>query len=116
MSQIVPTRLANTALRTCWPGSAFCLQSLAVFLLQLPDFSDLYNSKKNSVYNVLWVLVFGFATLNILGLVLRRFDPRRSGLNFGELQAITVTCASVLLLGLEMLNLFHVFPIKLQPR
>lgn len=93
-----------------------CLQSWLVLLLQLPDFSDLYSSRKNSVYNVLWVLVFGFATLNILGLVLRRFDPRRSGLNFGEILAITVTFASVVLLGLEMLNLFHIFPIKLHPR
>lgn len=91
------------------------MQSVLVFV-QLPDFSDLYSAKKNSVYNVLWVLVFGFATLNILGLVLRRFDPRRSSLNFGELLAITVTFASVILLGLEMLNIFHIFPIKLQPR
>ena len=111
----MPSDLANTVLRTCWPGSAFCLQSVLVFV-QLPDFSDLYSAKKNSVYNVLWVLVFGFATLNILGLVLRRFDPRRSSLNFGELLAITVTFASVILLGLEMLNIFHIFPIKLQPR
>jgi hypothetical protein len=116
VAQIVPTQLANTALRTVRPGSVFCLQSVVLFFLQLPDFSDLYASKKNSVYNVLWALVFGFATLNILGLVLRRFDPRRSGLNFGEILAITVTCASVVLLGLEMLNIFHIFPIKLQPR
>ena len=91
------------------------MQSVLIFI-QLPDFSDLYSAKKNSVYNVLWVLVFGFATLNILGLVLRRFDPRRSNLNFGEILAITVTFASVVLLGLEMLNIFHIFPIKLQPR
>ncbi|HXY02227.1 MAG TPA: hypothetical protein VEI49_01565 [Terriglobales bacterium] len=93
----------------------FWLQSLALFLLQIPDFSDLYSAKKNSVYNVLWILVFGFATLNILGLVLRRFDPRRSSLNFGEILAITVVFASVFLLALEMLNIFHIFPIKLQP-
>ena len=111
----MPSKLANSVLRTCWPRSAFCLQSVLTFI-QLPDFSDLYSAKKNSVYNVLWVLVFGFATLNILGLVLRRFDPRRSSLNFGEILAITVTCASVVLLGLEMLNIFHIFPIKLQPR
>jgi hypothetical protein len=92
------------------------LQYWSVVLLQLPDFSDLYASKKNSVYNILWVLVFGFATLNILGLVLRRFDPRRSSLNFGEILAITVTFASVFLLGMEMLNIFHIFPVKLHPR
>lgn len=109
------TTLAEVISLTRW-RSLLWLQALSVFLLfQLPDFSDLYSAKKNSVYNVLWVLVFGFATLNILGLVLRRFDPRRSSLNFGEILAITVVFASVALLGLEMLNLFHVFPLKLQP-
>ena len=92
------------------------LQPFSVILLQIPDFSDLYSAKKNDVYNVLWVLVFGFATLNILALVLRRFDPRRSSLNFGEMLAITVVFASVALLGLEMLNIFHIFPLKLHPR
>jgi hypothetical protein len=87
-----------------------------MLLFQLSQFSDIYAEKKGSVYNVLWVLVFGFATLNILGLVLRRFEPRRSGLNFGEILAITVVFFSLLLLGLEMLNLFHIFPIKLEPR
>jgi len=62
------------------------------------------------------VLVFGFATLNILGLVLRRFEPRRSGLNFGEILAIGVVILSIVLLALEMLNLFHIFPIRLNPR
>jgi hypothetical protein len=96
-------------------GSGF--NTLALLLLfQFSQFSDIYAEKKASVYNVLWVLVFGFATLNILGLVLRRFEPRRSGLNFGEILAITVVFLSLLLLGLEMLNLFHIFPIKLEPR
>jgi len=113
--QFVLSDLANTVVQTYRARSALCLQSVMIFV-QLPDFSDLYSAKKNSIYNVLWVLVFGFATLNILGLVLRRFDPRRSSLNFGEILAITVTVASVVLLGLEMLNIFHIFPIKLQPR
>jgi hypothetical protein len=110
------TTLANAILRTCLLSSRNSLQALAVFFLQLPEFSDLYSANKNSVYNVLWVLVFGFATLNILGLVLRRFDPRRSSLNFGEILAITVVFASVVLLGLEMLNVFHILPLKLPPR
>jgi len=63
----------------------------------------------------LWVLVFGFATLNILGLVSRRFEPRRSGMSFGEIMAISVVVVSVLLLGLEMLNVFHILPIRLTP-
>jgi hypothetical protein len=53
--------------------------------------------------------------LNILGLVARRFEPRRSNLNFGEMLAITVTVVSVVLLGWEMLSLFHIFPIKIHP-
>ena len=91
------------------------INALAVTtLLQFPQFSDFYAEKKNNVYNLLWVLVFGFATLNILGLVLRRFEPRRSGLNFGEIIAITVVFFSLVLLGLEMLNVLHIFPIKLE--
>src|SRR5690242_18116829 len=74
-----------------------------------------YGEKKSSVYNILWALVFGFATLNILGLVARRFDPDRNRLNFGEILAITVVIASILLLAWEMLYLFKILPIKLQP-
>jgi len=91
-------------------------QSLLILIVQFSDFSSLYAEKKGSVYNLLWALVFGFATLNILGLVFRRFEPRRSGLNFGEILAITVVLFSVVLLALEMLNLFHIFPIRLNPR
>ncbi|HEY7095137.1 MAG TPA: hypothetical protein VH437_00305 [Terriglobales bacterium] len=75
-----------------------------------------YGEKKTNVYNILWALVFGFATLNILGLVARRFDTDRNRLSFGELLAITVVVASVLLLAWEMLYLFNILPIKLQPR
>ena len=108
--------LTNALLRaTSRLGSAY--NALALLLLfQFSELSDIYAQKKTSAYNVLWVLVFGFATLNILGLVLRRFEPRRSGLNFGEILAITVVFFSLFLLGLEMLNLFHIFPLKLEPR
>jgi hypothetical protein len=96
-----------------WSGPSLVgLQSVVLFVFQ---FSDQHSSKKDNVYNILWVLVFGFATLNILGLVARRFEPRRSNLNFGEMLAITVTVVSVILLGWEMLSLFHIFPIKIQP-
>jgi hypothetical protein len=81
-------------------------------LLWLWQFSD----KKGDVYNILWALVFGFATINILSLVGRRFDPDRTRLNFGELLAILVVVVSVLLLGWEMLFLFKILPIKLPPR
>jgi hypothetical protein len=72
-------------------------------------------SKRTDVYNILWVLVFGFATLNILGLVARKFEPERSRLSFGESLAIMVVVVSVLLLGWEMLYFFKILPIKLHP-
>jgi len=72
-------------------------------------------SKRGDVYNILWVLVFGFATLNILGLVARKFEPERSRLSFGESLAIMVVVVSVALLGWELLYFFKVLPIKLKP-
>jgi hypothetical protein len=106
------TTLARVTSRT-WLGPGLIgLQSMFLVAFQ---FSDQASSKRDNVYNILWVLVFGFATLNILGLVARRFEPRRSGLSFGEILAITVTVVSVILLGWEMLSLLHIFPIKLRP-
>lgn len=102
------TTLARVTSRTWLGPSLVSLQSVLLFAFQ-------FSSRKNNVYNILWVLVFGFATLNILGLVARRFEPRRSNLNFGEMLAITVTVVSVVLLGWEMLSIFHIFPIKIQP-
>jgi hypothetical protein len=109
------TTLAASS-RILLPWAAIGLQGLTFAFFQFQELTDIWSAKKGSAYNVLWVLVFGFATLNILGLVLRRFDPRRSGLNFGEILAITVVFVSVFLLGLEMLSVFHVFPVKLPPR
>ena len=91
-----------------WLESGLRFQFLLVFL-----FEDL--DKKGNIYSILWVLVFGFATLNILGLVARRFEPSRNRLNFGETIAILVVVVSIVLLGWEMLNLFKIFPIKLHP-
>jgi hypothetical protein len=69
--------------------------------------------RRQDVYNILWAVVFGFATLNILSLAARRYEPTRRGLTFGELMAVLVVLLSIILLGWEMLNLFHIFPIKL---
>lgn len=80
-----------------------------LFLVQYPG-------KKGDIYNILWVLVFGFATLNILGLVARRFEPDRTRLSFGEILAVMVVVVSICLLGWELLNILHIFPIKLKPR
>jgi len=68
------------------------------------------------MYNLLWGAVFGFATLNILGLVARRFEPGRSRMTFGEMLAITAAVVALLMLGWELLFLFHVLPIRLEPR
>jgi len=72
------------------------------------------SSRRTDVYNILWAVVFGFATLNILSLAARRFEPNRRGLTFGELMAVLIVLLSIFLLGWELLNVFHVFPIKLQ--
>jgi hypothetical protein len=71
-----------------------------------------YRGTLQNVYNILWAVVFGFATINILSLTARRFDPGRRGLTFGELLAVMVVLLSIFLLGWEMLTLFHVFPIR----
>ncbi|MGA8429167.1 MAG: hypothetical protein WB729_05065 [Candidatus Sulfotelmatobacter sp.] len=68
----------------------------------------------SDIYNVLWAVVFGFATLNILSLAARRFEPTRRGMTFGELMAVMVVLISVFLLGWEMLNMLHIFPIRLR--
>jgi hypothetical protein len=80
----------------------------AVVLLQS------HSSRRNDVYNILWAVVFGFATLNILSLAARRFEPNRRGLTFGELMAVLIVFISIFLLGWELLGVFHIFPIKLQ--
>src|SRR5579864_8729443 len=69
---------------------------------------------RENAYNILWGVVFGFATLNILGLAARGARPGRRGLSFGEVMAVLVVLLAVFLLTWEMLNLFHVFPIKLR--
>jgi hypothetical protein len=74
----------------------------------------LYRATRQDVYNILWAVVFGFATLNILSLAARRLEPTRRGLSFGELMAVMVVLLSIFLLGWEMLNLFHIFPIRLK--
>jgi len=58
----------------------------------------------------------GFATLNILSLGARRFEEEEAGLNFGEILAILVVVLSIVLLGWEMLYVFHILPIRLTPR
>jgi hypothetical protein len=73
-----------------------------------------YRGSRQDVYNILWAVVFGFATLNILGLASRRMEPGHRGLSFGEMMAVMVVLVSIILLGWELLSLLHLFPIKLK--
>ena len=74
----------------------------------------LYRGSRQDVYNILWAVVFGFATLNILALAARRMEPSKRGMSFGEILAVMVVLISIFLLGWEMLSLIHFFPIRLR--
>lgn len=89
---------------------------MSVSPLALFGFFALFeHTKKGDVYNILWALVFGFATINILGLVSRRIDPNRQNrMSFGEMMAVGTVGVAVILLGWEMLYLFKVLPIRLR--
>ena len=76
--------------------------------------SVIYRGSRQDVYNILWAVVFGFATLNIISLAARRLEPTRRGLSFGELMAVMVVLLAIFLLGWEMLSIFHIFPIQLR--
>ena len=91
-------------------GSDPRLSSLA-FLASVLVFEA--SEKKGDVYNLLWALVFGFATLNILGLVVKRFEPHQNRMSFGEVLAVLTVLVSIFLLGWEMLYIFKVLPIRL---
>jgi len=102
-------RTTRAALAVCGIArvySGFALSLAAALFVRGP--------RRQDVYNVLWAAVFGFATLNILSLAARRFEPGRRGLSFGELLAVMVVFVSVFLLGWEMLTLFHIFPIQIR--
>jgi hypothetical protein len=105
------TLFFNTAL-SCLKISLATVRGIPVLSLLMWVFLE-QSDKRQSLYNILWALVFGFATLNILGLLARRFESGRNRLSFGEITAILVVGLSVVLLGMEMLNLFKIFPLKL---
>ncbi|MGA8310125.1 MAG: hypothetical protein WB755_08860 [Terriglobales bacterium] len=75
----------------------------------------LFRTTREEIYNILWALVFAFATLNILSLGARRFEQEKGGLNFGEVLAILVVFVSIILLAWELLYLFDILPIRLTP-
>ena len=75
----------------------------------------LFLTTREEIYNILWALVFAFATLNILSLGARRFEQEKGGLNFGEVLALLVVFVSIILLAWELLYLFDILPIRLTP-
>ncbi len=85
------------------------LTPICVFLLQ-------FAVSSGRAYDILWGAVFGFATLNILGLVAKRFEPGRTRMTFGEILAILVAGISLVMIGWELLFFFHVLPIRLEPQ
>jgi hypothetical protein len=107
MPVFLTTSFSSFATLSSWVQPACRIALLLVMAWQF--------EKKGDIYNILWVLVFAFATLNILGLIAKRFEPARTSLTFGETIAVMVVVVSIFLLGWEMLYLFKVFPIKLHP-
>lgn len=75
----------------------------------------LLGATHEGVYNILWGLVFAFATLNILSLGARRFEANKRGLSFGEVLAIMIVLISIVLLGWELLYQFQILPLRLTP-
>lgn len=91
-----------------------CMRAQSVIPLALIFIVFSRRGAEENVYSILWAVVFGFATLNILSLAAKHFEPGRRGLSFGELLAVLVVVISIFLLGWEMLSVFHIFPIKLK--
>ena len=82
------------------------LSQMAVLMLRAGNQQD--------VFSILWILVFGFATLNILGIAARQHEPSKRRMNFGELLAVLTVLVAVALLGWEILGIIHIFPLKIQ--
>jgi hypothetical protein len=106
-------RLAGLAPMQLWAVGT--VRGLHLFAAALLPAMFLAETPREHVYNILWILVFAFSTLNILSLGVRRLD-RRGGLSFGEVVAIMVVVVSIFMLGWEMLYEFHILPIRLEPQ
>ncbi len=91
-----------------------CMDAPATGSVVVGAMAAIYYGSRQDLYNILWAVVFGFATLNILGLASRRMEPGRRGLSFGEMMAVMVVLVSIFLLGWELVSLLHIFPIKLR--
>jgi hypothetical protein len=94
--------------------TALALARVHAFLFLAAATRVTYKATRQSFFNILWAVVFGFATLNILSLAAKRFEPTRRGFTFGELMAVGVVLISIFLLMWEMLGIFHMFPLKIR--
>jgi hypothetical protein len=112
MPQRYALLLAGLGRVQAWAGDG----GRAALALGLLPAVFLARTTREEIYNVLWALVFAFATLNILALGARRIEEERGGLSFGEVIAIMVVVVSVLMLGWEMLYVFHILPLRLAPQ
>ncbi|MGB9073017.1 MAG: hypothetical protein WCC22_10145 [Terriglobales bacterium] len=114
MPQKYSLLLAGLGRVHAWAGDgARAPHALAIGILPAVFLSQ---AAREDIYNILWALVFAFATLNILSLGARRLQQDRGGLTFGEVVAIMVVVVSILMLGWEMLYVFHILPIRLTAR
>lgn len=113
---LLASLLLSTFSRTTRPALAAytVVRTQTAMFLSLAAILFSRRHAEDDIYNVLWAVVFGFATLNILSLAAKHFEPGRRGLSFGELLAVMVVVISIFLLGWEMLSVFHIFPIKLK--
>ena len=75
-----------------------------------------YSAVNENAHTILWGLVFGFATLNILHLGARHLAPARRHVHFGEILAILIVITALGMLAWELLHMFHILPIQLAPR
>jgi hypothetical protein len=98
-------------------GSAALYSAQFVRAVAVAVFPALFllRTTREEVYNILWALVFAFATINILSLGARKFEQNRRGLSFGEVLAVLVVLLSIVMLGWELLYLFNILPIRFTP-
>jgi len=76
----------------------------------------LLRSTREEMYNILWALVFGFATLNILSLGARRFEREKRWPELWRDSGYPGGAGVDRSAGLEMLYWFGILPIRLTPR
>ena len=114
MSLSQKTGLIGALARAKSVVSIYAVLHLQSGIIAAALFLQNHSSRRNDIYNILWAVVFGFATLNILSLASRRFEPNRRGMTFGEMMAVLIVLLSVFLLGWELLSVFRVFPIRIQ--